>query len=211
MLNLHSDIRAFKPDGSVLGKLQGLEFCNIGDFDPDSNGKDVWTSFRHYKMHYSTTVPGGEWPLHSVAWNPFLHGSGPANVYNSCSIFRRLGPDRKPFVFAAGQGFLGDILIRRLTFQGLDPHGVPRYTGVDTNIVATPCPPDFLPAGGFRTRIRYQSATDSMYFMSMAPGDQSGNTHTTKLIRMDEATGSYYILTENSGYNSKQKLYRWKP
>ena len=55
---LHTDIRAFKPDGSLLWKLQALEFCNIGDFDASVDASDLWTTDKHYRMDWRIAQAG---------------------------------------------------------------------------------------------------------------------------------------------------------
>jgi len=56
-----TDLRAYAPSGEMLWKLQALHFVDCGDFDPDSDGADLYTPYKHYTMDYSKSVPGSEW------------------------------------------------------------------------------------------------------------------------------------------------------
>jgi hypothetical protein len=254
---LHTDIRAFKADGkaswdssSTLWKLQGLEFCNVADFDASVDSSDVWTTDKHYKMNWRATEPGAEWSLYSYGLNPFAPYKTRISYHNSCAIYRRFGPKRTPFIFAAGQGFLGPIEIRRfngeqlvpcgyiadnggkvwidgngdgieqpeevqtmtgpgadgiscfdvadngdlylgsgagkvvrkLTFTGIDAHGAPQYSGITENAVTVPVP-EYFAKSWERSRIRYISGEDTMYFMGFP--STSERIPDTKIIRVN--------------------------
>ena len=117
-----TDLRAYSPAGKLLWKLNALHFVDCGDFDPDSDGVQVYTPFKHDTMDYSKTAPGSEWSYTAWNWNPFKYGSAPRNG-SSSAVIRRVGPKRSLVMYTSGQGNCGDILIFRMVGEQAIPCG----------------------------------------------------------------------------------------
>jgi len=120
---LQTDLRAFKPDGTMLWSLVALDFCNTGDFDPALGESDVWTPTMHYTMDYSGSMAGGEWKLKSYMVNPFSPYAWQPHLGSSSSVYRKLGPAHTPVMYTAGQGQLGPIYIYRFVGEQIVPCG----------------------------------------------------------------------------------------
>jgi hypothetical protein len=115
-----TNLKAFTPGMNLLWKVQGLEFCNGGDFDASANASDVWTPNYHYTMNYNGSTPGGEWTLKSFLWNSFTYGPQPYQQNNS-AIYRKI--NGVPFLFAAAQGQMGPVFIYRFNGEQIVPCG----------------------------------------------------------------------------------------
>jgi hypothetical protein len=72
-----SILRAFSPDGKLLWELMGLEFVHTADPDPTTDGIDVYSATKHYKMDWNKTEPGSEWKLYSFTIDPFRYPNDP--------------------------------------------------------------------------------------------------------------------------------------
>lgn len=116
-----TDIRAFSPNGNMLWKLQGLEMCTTGDFDPTVSAPDVWTTTHHYAMDYSGAKAGGEWSLKSYTTDPFAPYPFPDNLGGANAVYRKVG--KTPLLFTGGQGGLGTPHIFRFVGEQLVPCG----------------------------------------------------------------------------------------
>ena len=107
-----TDLRAFTPDGHLVWMLNGLHFVDYADFDPDSDGSEVYCPFKHYTLDYAKTEPGSEWRYIAYNWNPLKYG--PAHRPNcSSAVVRRVGPQRTLMLYTSGQGQLGYVGIYR--------------------------------------------------------------------------------------------------
>ena len=138
-----TDLKAFAStdNETLLWKMQGMEFCNVGDFDGAIDASSIWTPSFHYAMNYNATTPGGEWQLKSYMWNPFLiTGTTPEAISAkteprsaaTSAVYRKISG--KGFIFTCGQG----ALIASLTINGVTkPYGVDvfRFKGSTEQLV----------------------------------------------------------------------------
>lgn len=115
-----TDLRKYSPAGKLLWQLNSLHFVDCGDFDPDSDGTQVYTPFKHYTMDYSKSTPGGEWSFTAWNWNPFKYGTPPRNNCSS-AVVRRLGSTRNLVMYTSGQGSMGDALVYRFAGEQAIP------------------------------------------------------------------------------------------
>jgi hypothetical protein len=111
-----TDLRKFAPDGSLVWKVAGLPFCNTADFDPDSDGTELYGTFTQYTMDYSQTAPGSQWSYTANTWDPLTYGT-PDRMGSAQAIVRRVGPQRSLVLYTSGQGTIDYIGIFR--YQGL--------------------------------------------------------------------------------------------
>lgn len=117
-----TDLRKFTPDGKLVWIDQALLFCNTGDFDPDSDGAQVYTPYTHESVAYDTNNAGAEWSYIGYGWDWFKFGPPPRS--GGCSaVVRRLGPNRTLVLFTGGQGSVGDIELFRLEGEIWTPCG----------------------------------------------------------------------------------------
>jgi sugar lactone lactonase YvrE len=125
-----TDIRKFTPGGDLVWMLATLPFCCTPDFDPDSDGKQVYGVYCHASMDYSRAVPGSEWKYVAYNWNPSLYGPPPRQGAAQ-SIVRRIGPKRALFQFTSGQGTVDYIGIFRYDNEVAIPCGQIRNDGAE--------------------------------------------------------------------------------
>ncbi len=117
-----SDLRKFTPDGRLVWMLNGLHMVDCADFDPDSDGVEVYCPYKHYTMDYSQTEPGSEWRYVDYNWNPLKYGPAPrANC--SSAVLRRVGPHRALMLYTGGGGLIGYVGIYRFDGQINVPAG----------------------------------------------------------------------------------------
>jgi len=65
----HTIIRKFSPSLKMQWQLVSLCFVDAFDFDPASDGKDIYGVKTHVKMDYSKTKPGTEWSWYSSTYD----------------------------------------------------------------------------------------------------------------------------------------------
>jgi hypothetical protein len=70
-------LRAFAPNGKLLWELLGLEFVHTADADPTTDGIDVYSATKHYKMDWNKTEPGSEWKWYSLTIDPIRYPKDP--------------------------------------------------------------------------------------------------------------------------------------
>jgi len=117
-----TDLRKYASDGTLLWKLNALHFVDCADFDPDSDGQEVYCPYKHYTMDYTQTAPGAEWTYKGYCWNPVQYG--PADRGNASSaVVRRVGAARKLVMYTSGQGTAGYIGIFRFNGDVAVPCG----------------------------------------------------------------------------------------
>jgi len=123
-----TDLRMFSPEGKLGWMLNSLMFCNTYDFDPASDGSEVYGTFNHLHLDLSRTEPGKEQTYVGFNWDVPAYGE-PERVGNSQSIVRRLGPSGHLVMFTSGQGTVGDINIYRYEAEIAVPCGGTRDQG----------------------------------------------------------------------------------
>ena len=123
-----TDFRKFSPDGKLIWQRTALLFCNTPDFDPDSDGTEIYGTYAHMRLDLEETVPGSEWRYVGMNWDTRRFGS-PVRGGNSQSILRRLGPDRQLIHFTSGQGCVESAKIFRYEGETIIPCGEIRKDG----------------------------------------------------------------------------------
>src|ERR1035437_8228415 len=104
-----TDIRWFdSTDSSTLAKRLSTAsmsyqaigtFLHVGDFDPASNGTELYHSSLHYTMDYSK-APGQSWKITGVTLDPFRFPDDPRiNNPSGTSFIRRIGGQRFLYCF----------------------------------------------------------------------------------------------------------------
>lgn len=81
-------------------RLQSL-FGTCVDFDPASDGKDVYSPDKHLTFDPAKTAPGSEWNLRSVTWSPFQYNERPGRF--GSVVMRRFGEGNPLFQFTMMQ------------------------------------------------------------------------------------------------------------
>ena len=131
-----TDLRMFTPDGKLGWMLNSLMFCNTYDFDPASDGADVYATYNHVHLDLTRTESGKEQKYVGYNWDINRFGT-PERSGNSQSIVRRHGPEKRLVMFTSGQGIVGDINIYRYDGEIAIPAGGTRDNGsslwVDAN------------------------------------------------------------------------------
>jgi probable HAF family extracellular repeat protein len=92
-----SHLRKFNPNGNLLWSLSGLPFTQCPDFDPTTDGQDLYWQNAHYTLDYTKTTPGSEWSYTGLSWNPF--GPDSQGRSDGGTVFRRFGPNNDRFMF----------------------------------------------------------------------------------------------------------------
>lgn len=131
-----SDLRMFSPQGKLGWMLYSLMFCNTYDFDPASDGSELYGAYNHLRLDLSRKEPGKEQQYVGFNWDVRSYGE-PERIGFSQSIVRRLGPTKQLVMFTSGQGYVDDINIYRYEGEVAIPCGAIRDYGtmlwVDTN------------------------------------------------------------------------------
>ncbi len=117
-----TDLRMFSPDGTLGWMVNSLMFCNTYDFDPASDGADLYGTYNHLKLDLSQSEPGSEQTYVGYNWD-IRNFESPVRAGSSQSIVRRLGADQRLFMFTSGQGTVGDIHIFRYAGELAIPAG----------------------------------------------------------------------------------------
>jgi hypothetical protein len=109
-----TDLRAFKPDGTLDWMLYSNVFVSTYDVDPASDGEDVYAAYNHIKLDFNK--PLGQHQTY-VSYNYDIRRFGePKRASSSQAILRRLGPQKQLVMYTSGQGTISDVLIFR--YQG---------------------------------------------------------------------------------------------
>ena len=102
-----SDLRKFDAKGAYKWSLLGVLFVQCGDFDPSSDGCEIYTQRNHIHMDYSKPT-GKEWSYAGYMWGAFKYNYskegdlGPA-VGGGPTMIRRI--QGKLFMFRWGKVF----------------------------------------------------------------------------------------------------------
>ena len=123
-----TDLRMFTPDGKFGWMVHSLMFCNTYDFDPASDGSEIYGTYNHLHLDLSQTEPGREQKYVGYNWDLRKFGE-PVRAGNSQSIVRRLGADQRLAMFTTGQGVIGDIHVFRYEGEIAMPAGGTRQGG----------------------------------------------------------------------------------
>jgi hypothetical protein len=123
-----TDLRMFTPGGKFGWMINSLIFCNTYDFDPASDGTEIYGTYNHLHLDLSRTEPGKEQKYVGYNWDLRNFGE-PVRAGSSQSIVRRLGADKRLAMFTSGQGVIGDINIYRYEGELAIPAGGTRNGG----------------------------------------------------------------------------------
>lgn len=125
-----TDLRMFRPDGTLGWQLHSLMFCNTYDVDPDSDGTEVYGTYNHVHLDLAQTESGREQRYVGYNWDLRRFGE-PDRAASSQSIVRRLGPERRLVMYTSGQGVLGNLKWFRYEGELAIPAGELRENGRD--------------------------------------------------------------------------------
>ncbi|HEU5075541.1 MAG TPA: hypothetical protein VFU02_15220, partial [Polyangiaceae bacterium] len=88
------DIRKFDASGDLEWSTYGLlNFLNMVDFDPATDGEDLYGARHHLTFDPDQSAPGSEWGFSALTWNPFPT-SGDVETDEHGRIGRRSGGPR---------------------------------------------------------------------------------------------------------------------
>lgn len=105
-----SDLRKFTADGAFVWDLHGNgDTFGCGDFDPGSDGQDMFTTVLHYRLDYTQTSPGKEWSYQGYTVNPFTHPDDARLTQTAVTYVRRAGPSNARLMFMSAVGGVIDI------------------------------------------------------------------------------------------------------
>jgi len=107
-----SDLRMFTPDGQLGWMMNSQMFCSTYDFDPWSDGMELYGTYNHMRLDLDKTAPGSEQRYVGYNWDLRRFGE-PVRPGNSQAILRRLGPRGDLFMFTSDQGNVGNVYIFR--------------------------------------------------------------------------------------------------
>jgi len=95
-----SDLRKFDSSGQFVWSLHANgDTFGTGDFDPGTDGQDLFTNVLHYGLDYNQTAPGKEWSYKGFTANPFTNPDDPRLTASTVTYVRRLGPENRRFLF----------------------------------------------------------------------------------------------------------------
>lgn len=117
-----TDLRMFTSSGKLGWQLNSLMFCNTYDVDPASDGAELYGTYNHVHLDLSKSEPGAEQRYVGYNWNILRFGQ-PLRAGNSQALVRRLGPDKKLYLFTSGQGAVGEIYVFRYEGEQAIPCG----------------------------------------------------------------------------------------
>jgi hypothetical protein len=112
-----TDIRVFNPQKQMICNLLGLCFVNSADFDPASDGNDIYMNNEHITMDY-TQPAGKNWTYHASTIDPFSYPDDPRLLTSlECAFIRRIEGRKIMFLtnmyseFLVGYRFEGEIAV----------------------------------------------------------------------------------------------------
>lgn len=120
-----TDLRQFTPDGKPGWMLNSLMFCNTYDFDPASDGTEIYGTYNHVKLDLTKTGAGQEQKYVAYNWDMRNYGEA-VGAGGSQSIVRRVGPKKQLVMYTSGQGLVGDIRFFRYEGELAIPAGAVR-------------------------------------------------------------------------------------
>ncbi len=101
-----SIMRKFKPDGELVWELVCLNFVDVDDFDPASDGTEIFGRQEHYVIDY-TRPPGQDWTFKAYTLDATKYPQDPRlwltndNHHITSPFIRRMN-DGQRYMFATG-------------------------------------------------------------------------------------------------------------
>jgi len=96
-------LASYRPDGTPRWTLYGLLFCDCADFDPDSDGKVIYSGRHRFVMDYDKPA-GEQWRLAAYTIDPFRFPNDARltsdNTNRGTAFVRRIAG--KPFLYTIG-------------------------------------------------------------------------------------------------------------
>src|SRR5262249_7473076 len=87
-----SDLRKFTADGTFAWDLHANgDAFGCGDFDPGTDGQDMFTNVLHFGLDYTQMSPGKEWRYAAYTANPFTHPDDDRLSTSTVTYVRRMG------------------------------------------------------------------------------------------------------------------------
>jgi sugar lactone lactonase YvrE len=113
-----TDLRKFDSQGNLIWQLHANEDgFGCPDFDPSTDGADLYSMRLHHTLDLTQTTPGGEWGYKGFTRNPFLHPTDPRPFQSAQPIMRRIHGQK--FLFMSLGNSPNDISFYRFDDQGL--------------------------------------------------------------------------------------------
>lgn len=176
-----SDLRKFDSHGSFVWALHGSEDgFGCPDFDPGTDGRDMYTLRMHYGLDLNQTTPGGEWSYKSFTQNPLLHPTDPRADQSGQPIIRRINGQK--FMFVTMGGLPTEISIFRFDDQGLGETAI--YCGAIRTIFSASPP-----------------GTTQLWLDLNGDGVEQAITETTSIPSPQGGNGSVPIMAYDVGQN----------
>ena len=66
-------IRSFTPDGKLLWQVYSVVFCTASDFDPITDGKNIYGQTVNFKYDETATELGKEWEFYATSMDPYTY------------------------------------------------------------------------------------------------------------------------------------------
>ncbi len=115
-----TDLRKFDRFGRFKWALNAsLDAFGSGDFDPATDGQDLFTRSMHYELDYSQTQPGAESTLKGITYDPLSYPNDQRRLGASVTYVRRI--EGRRFLFVAQPHSVDLIGIYR--FDGPEGNG----------------------------------------------------------------------------------------
>ena len=115
-----TDLRCFAPSGALKWDLHSLVFTNTYDFDPGSDGTELYTTFNHVHLDFKpgSTQPNQQYKAYMWDWRRY---GEPERADSSQAIVHRFGESL--VMVTTGQGNIGEIKIFRKSGELFIPAG----------------------------------------------------------------------------------------
>jgi hypothetical protein len=92
-----SHLRKFTPAGALVWSVSGFPFTHCPDFDPTTDGQDLYWQKAHFGFNPLNTAPGSEWSYAGLSWNPM--GPDTQDRPGGGAVLRRFGDGNDRFMF----------------------------------------------------------------------------------------------------------------
>lgn len=136
-------IRCLTPDGKQVWSVESAAFVDAYDFDPTTDGRDIYGLTEHYVMDYSKTEPGTEQKLHAYTLDTDRYPNDPRALFGFnilCSVWIRYIQGQK-IMFSTGM-FPDGMFIWRFDGEIAVPCGILAKKTLREGENAIPCQPD---------------------------------------------------------------------
>jgi sugar lactone lactonase YvrE len=117
-----TDLRSFSPAGKLSWEVHSLMFCCTYDFDPASDGTEIYGTYNHLHLDLDQAAPGKEQRYAGYNWHWQRFGE-PDRPSNSQAILRRLGKNKQLIMYTTSQGDVGEVKIYRYEGEMAIPAG----------------------------------------------------------------------------------------